>query len=160
MPTKVLGNAEYKAVRTGGVTRLIASGIAPNLNTKTDFEQLPFLIFPPMFAFYFIESEIVLPALRPFVYEEIIVFPQSANVVTIQDASGDHAVSIEEVAVPDIESITPSPDNAGYCVFSWIGTNSLKIAKCDAILPAVYSRVFGPATYQECEMYVQENGGA
>lgn len=160
MPTKTLGNAQYKATKTGGVTKLIASGTAPNLNTKTDFEQLPFLTFPPMFAFYFIESEIVLPSLRPFVYEETIAFPQEATIVTIHDANGAHTVAIEEVTLPDIKPTTPSSGDAGYCVFSWIGTNSLKVAKCDAILPAVYARVFGPATYGECEKYVQENGGA
>lgn len=44
-----------------------------------DIEQLAFLILPPVFALYFIRPEIVLPATRPFVYEEDVVFPKTAD---------------------------------------------------------------------------------
>jgi len=157
MPKKELGKADYKAVRNGDMVKVIAAGTVSASNIKTDLEQLPFQIYPPMFAFYFIVPDIVLPTLRPFVYEEDVPFPKNATVITISDATGKHTVKIESAAAPTQPS-SPAPTDTGYCVFSWIGTDTLKIAKCDAILPAVYTRVFGPATFGECQKYVKDNG--
>jgi hypothetical protein len=159
MPKKELGKAQYKAFRNGDSVKIIAAGTAPGMNVKTDVEQLPFEIYPPMFGFYFIVPDIVLPALRPFVYEEDVPFPRSAVAITILDSEGKFAVKIKELATTVPRHISPAPSAPGYCVFSWIGTDALKIAKCDAALPAVYSRTFGPATYGECEKYVKDNGG-
>lgn len=158
MASKVLGRASYKAFRLFGVTHLVAVGETPNLNDKVDFEQLPFRIFPPMFGFYFIHADFRLPATKPFVHEERIMYPAGVNSIRIQDTDGIHNVPIADVvSVEKIERIAAS--DVGYCVFSWIGINTLLISKCDAILPAVYTRVFGPATYEACESYVREHGG-
>jgi len=154
MPSKELGRAEYRAVRNGSVVKVIASGVVPGMNVKVDIEQLPFLILPPMFALYFIRPDVVLPAVRPFVYEEDVVFPTTAESITINDADGRHRVAIEDGALAGESPAVPSPDDEGYCVFSWIGTDQLKVARCDALLPAVYRRVFGPDTFAECQGYV------
>jgi len=160
MTRRDLGRANYKAYRLLGVTHLVATGEVPNLNMKTDFEQLSFRIFPPMFGFYFVTPEITLPAKRPFVYEELVLYPRAAHTVRIQDADGYHDVPIAEVVPPDFEALTLAVDAAAnYCVFSWIGINRMMIAKCDAIVPAVYTKVFGPASYAECDRYVVDNGG-
>src|SRR5262245_21636084 len=75
MAKKVLGRGSYRAVRMAGMVRLTATGETPHFNDKTDFEQLPFMIFPPMYGFFFIEQDVSLPAMRPFTYEESIAFP-------------------------------------------------------------------------------------
>lgn len=160
MPTKVLGRATYKAIRSGGSTRLIAHGQTPNLNDKVDIEPLPFLIFPPWYGFYFIHQDIQLPAVKPFVYEEEIFVPASANSVQVQDAVGRHTVPIETIAPPHVPT-EPAPTTPGFCVFALVaGGGPLLIAPCASILPAIYHRVFGPATYGECKDYVKKHGGA
>src|ERR1044072_8158634 len=160
MSRRELGRASYRAYRLFGVTHLIAIGETPNLNDKVDFEQLPFRIFPPIFGFFFIHQDFRLPARKPFVYQESIIYPTGVNSIRIQDADGIHDVPIADVVSTDAmtDRFVPGSD-PNYCVFSWIGTNWLLIAKCDAILPAVYTRVFGPATYEACQSYVREHGG-
>ncbi|WP_137044601.1 hypothetical protein [Pseudolabrys sp. FHR47] len=161
MAKKELGRARYHAYRLLGVTYLIATGETSHLNDKFDFEQLPFRIFPPMFAFYVITPDIGLPATKPFSYQEAIIYPTSAKSIRIQDADGMHDVPIAEVVPPiDVTRMAMAVDGpANYCVFSWIGINRLLIAKCDATLPTVYIRVFGPASLADCEKYVADNGG-
>jgi len=158
MPNKQLGRAKYRALRFGHITILIATGETPNFNDKTDFEQLPLRIFPPMYGFYFIHADISLPALRPFVYEEAITFPASANRIRIQDADGIHEVAIEEIPAPAQPQAAPDANEPDYCVFSLTGNEGLLFtAKCDAILPAIYSKVFGPDTYANCQRYIKEH---
>jgi len=159
MANKVLGKAKYHATRVGGVTTLTAVGTFPNFNDKADIEQLPILIFPPQFAFYFIHQDISLPALRPFTYSEIISFPKNSAAVMVRDADGLHPVPITEIALPEPTLHAHKPTDTGFCVYSVIGTNHLHLAKCEAILPTIYHRVFGPATHAECEKYIANNGG-
>lgn len=158
MPDKQPGKAKYRAFRFGHMTMLVATGETPNFNDKTDFEELPLRIFPPMYGFYFIHPDILLPAVRPFVYQEVITFPASANQIRIQDADGVHDVAIEEVPAPTQEQAAPAPNDPGYCVFSLtMNERLLFTAKCDAILPAIYTKVFGPDTYANCQRYIQEH---
>lgn len=161
MAKKQLGRARYHAYRLLGMTYLTATGETSHLNDKFDFEQLPFRIFPPIFAFYVITPDIGLPTTRPFSYQESIIYPASVKIIRVQDADGMHEVPIAEVVPPiDVAGMAMAVDgNADHCVFSWIGVNRLLIAKCDATLPAVYTRVFGPASLADCEKYVANNGG-
>lgn len=159
MPNKELGSAEYKAFRAGDLVEIIATGMTSALNIKIDIEQLPFFIYPPMFGLYFLTPVVVLPATHPFCYKERVPFPKSSKVITILDAEGKHGVEIQEVNVSETKSALPSVTDTGFCVFSWIGIDKLQISNCDAILPSVYSRVFGPATFGECETYVNDNKG-
>jgi hypothetical protein len=63
------------------------------------------------------------------------------------------------VVTPDFDIVAKKAESTTeLCVFSAIG-NPLLIAKWDAILPAIYTRVFGPASLQDCQKYVKENGG-
>jgi hypothetical protein len=95
-----LGHASYKAYRLLGVVHLVATGQRANLNDKVDFEQLPFLISPPMYAFYVIMADLGLPLTLPFTHEEKIFYPKSATSVRIQDATGFHDVPIAEWSLP------------------------------------------------------------
>lgn len=157
MPNKHYGRATYKAFRSNGFLHIIASGEAPNLNDQVILEQLPFLILPPMYGLFFVTQDISLPALRPFTVEIRTLFPGNASSVRVQDADGDHAVPIADIAAPPLP---PTPDaGSNFCVFQWIGIRPYMIAKCDAIVPAVYSRVFGPDTHANCERYISDHGG-
>jgi len=166
MSQRELGRATYKAHRLMGVVSLTATGELANFNDKPDFDQLPFLIFPPIWAFYVIKPDIGLPAIRPFTYTEQIAFPQSAKSIRIQDAIGYHDVPIAELTIPDFNvSETGTVAGANFCVFRMVGPgstggiNPLLMAQCDTILPAIYARVFGPATADACRKYINDNGG-
>ena len=156
-PRRITRGSE--AIGPGGVVTLAAIGEFPNFNDKADFDQLPIEIFPPQFGFYFIHQDITLPAIKPFCYSEVIIFPISAKSITIIDADGRHVVDIEEICVQEPTECKPTGSEKGFCVFAIIGGTQLLIAKCDSILPAIYTRVFGPATYAECEQYVGDNKG-
>jgi hypothetical protein len=161
MAGKALGTADITAHRIGGVTTLTATGTFPNLNDKADFAPLPFLIFPPMWAFYVVSANISLPATRPFTYSETIAFPADANVIRVQTATGFQSVSIVDVVLPTAQSDTAAATALGdYSVYKWIGLDTLMIAPSDAIVPAVYVKVFGPASHEDCEKYVAENKGS
>jgi hypothetical protein len=160
MPRKELGRASYRAFRLFGQVHLVATGETNNLNNKFDFEQLPFRIFPPMYGFFVITPDVTLPATTPFVHHERILFPSGVNVIRIQDADGIHEVPIAEVVPHDMGMRTLAAGGGNnLCVFSWIGINSMMIAECNAVVPAVYTKVFGPASQQECENYIASHGG-
>lgn len=159
MPNRILGKASYYALRIGGVTTITATGTMPNFNDKADFDQLPLRISPPQFAFYFIQQQIGLPALRPFTHSEIIVYPQDVSFIWIRDATGLHQIQIAEVIPQSPTTSQPNPEDPGYCVYSQLNDTSLAIAKCNEILPAVYSNIYGPETYSKCEAYVTSNTG-
>lgn len=162
MANKQLGRAAYRAFRMGNFTMLSAAGETEHLNDKTDFEQLPFKIWPPMYAFFVIHPDIELPATRQFVYNEVIAFPSGANTIQIQDADGSHSVRIEEVAASEdqIRAAMANGDDGNYCVFGLTGGGEVYfMAKCDAIVPAIYSKVFGPDNQAKCEDYIKEHRG-
>lgn len=98
------------------------------------------------------------PKAESFVRQERLFYPADQDSVRVLDADGIHQVSIVEAAGLDFQLYTPIRADASYCVFSWIDINSMMIAKCDAILPAVYVRVFGPATEQDCARYIAAHG--
>ncbi|WPO39448.1 hypothetical protein [Tardiphaga sp. 42S5] len=159
MPNKRLGNATYKAYRLLGLVHLSATGELTNFNDKPDFEQLPFLIDPPMYAFYVISPDIGLPATRPFTYEETISFPKSAKSIRMQDATGFHDVPIAEVVVPDFDAATPIKDGANFCVYGGHGIIPLMVGPCGPDVSGLYERVFGPASFADCENYAKKNKG-
>lgn len=159
MPTKSLGKATYKAYRLLGLVHLSASGELTNFSDKPDFEQLPFLIDPPMYAFYIISADISLPAIRPFTYEETIAFSKTARAIRIQDADGFHDVPIAEVVVPDFSVMAPSKDSNDFCVYRGPGINPLMVGPCRNDIPGFQERVFGPASVADCEKYAKEHGG-
>ena len=156
MPDKHHGRASYKAFRAAGFLHIIASGETPNLNDQVIIEQLPFPIRPPMFGLFWVTQDISLPALRSFTVEIRTLFPGSMNSVRIQDADGDHLVPITDVASPPSQ---PPDVGSHFCVYEWIEINPHVIAECDAIVPAVYSRAFGPDTHMRCVQYIRDHGG-
>lgn len=153
---KVLGRALYSAYRQDRVLYIAAQGEKPNLQTKVTIEQLPIRIYPPHFALYFESEGIVNPIQLPFEIERAFpTYPLAAKVVNILDASGRHTITIETregtKAALEISAVE------SYCVFQQIGTDNYVIAKCDTILPAIYYKVFGPASYLQCQEYIAEH---
>lgn len=159
MATKELGRAKYSAFRIGGTTRVFAAGVTPNWNDKVDIEELPFRIFPPWYALYFISQTIQLPAQRPFLYQEAIPYPEKPKTIRIQDADGFHDVPIVNLTLPDVTDLPPPKRDATFCVFNSLLSKDLMIAECDTPLPHIFGRSFGPATLAECEKFVKEKGG-
>jgi hypothetical protein len=159
MSNRHFGRGTYRAFRSGGFLHIIAIGETPNFNDEVILEQLPFLIFPPEFGLFFLTQDVSLPASKPFTIEKRTIFP-SAPSVTIQDADGSHSVAISELGdLPAAPARAPEIAGNDFCVFQWIGIRPYLIAKCDAVVPAVYSRVFGPDTHAKCEEYVRSHGG-
>lgn len=157
--SKVLGKATYSAYRENDIVHVTAEGEKPYLQTKVTIEQLPFLIYPPIYALYFETSGIASPVVVPFLVERAITgFPSSAKSISIEDATGHHTIPIETRAGPSVGMHTLALSEAAaignFCVFQQLGTARLLIAACDAMLPAIYTRVFGPAGHAECQQYV------
>jgi hypothetical protein len=160
MPKKNFGRAQYKAYRLLGLVHLTATGETPNFNDVPSLEQLPFRIHPPIYGFFVTTPDIALPATRPFSVQLNTAYPADSAWIRIQDADGDHSVAIAEVVPPiDIQTtaLTPPADDGNFCVFQWIGIQPYLIAGCDEVVPAVYTRVFGPGTLAQCEQYIVEH---
>ncbi len=159
MATKELGRAKFSAFRLGGNVRVFAVGETPNWNDKVDIEELPFRIFPPLYALYFISQTIQQPAKRPFLYQEAIPYPKGFDTITIYHADGEDAVPIVNLGFPDVTDLPAPKANATFCVFNSLLSKHLLIAECDTPLPRIFGRSFGPATLAECEKFVKEKGG-
>ena len=159
MPTKELGRAKYSAFRIGDTVRVFAAGETPNWFDKVDIEELPFRIFPPLYAFYFISPDINLPTKRPFLYQEAIRYPKDFDTIRIYDADASpQEVPIVNIASVALTDLPPPKRDATFCVFNSLGSNELLIAPCDTPLPRIFGRIFGPATLAECEKFVKEGG--
>lgn len=92
---RYLGTGTYRAYNIVGVVHVVAVGIAPHIQTKVSLTQLPIRIFPPMFALYFTDPEVVSPAIKPFEAEASFATDVLVEFVTVLDARGQHAVRVE-----------------------------------------------------------------
>jgi hypothetical protein len=137
------------------VLRVTASGHKPTPQTKVTLEQLPFLIFPPRLGLMFETEGITNPMVVPFDIEKAFPnYPPTAKFVSIADGSGLHAIDIHEK--PDSHSPLKIADPAEACfvVYQQIGTAHYLIAKADDLVLAIYTKVFGPDSYANCQAYV------
>lgn len=94
---RVLGRAEYRCVRLGRSILLEARGELMNWNDGTAF-SLANKMYPPQFAFWFVQPRARLPAIRPFLHRETFGFPPEPDHVVIWDADGDRRVAIEKLS--------------------------------------------------------------
>ncbi len=92
---KRLGRGEYKAYQFGQRVTLVASGMRPNLQTIVTLEMLPIEIFPPQYALFFTDPDIVSPALFPFSVETHFHSEEIIPTVIVHDADGKHEVRVE-----------------------------------------------------------------
>lgn len=157
MTQKEFGKANYYATRMGGVVTLFATGTLSKWTDRPYFEQMPFFIFPPMFGFYIDREQIGINLLRPFTKAQIISYPYEVDYININDIDGSHNVVINSL-INSVE-IENEQLQDNLCVYNRIGTDSYLIATADAILIAVYQKVFGPATKPECEDYINSHAG-
>lgn len=150
------GEGIFSAYRQDGVVHLQASGSKPTPQTRVTIEQLPFFIFPPQYGLMFETQGITNPLVVPFDIERALPnYPPDVKFVFVVDKNGTHSIDIVERPASGNRNIVPSdPAAASFVVYQQIGTDRYMIAKSDAIVPAIYIRVFGPDTYANCQAYV------
>ena len=158
--TKEFGVARtYEAARIhGAAVVIIAAGEAPYLNTRVTLEQLPWRIYPPHFGLFFETPEIALPAIRPFVVWAVVGFPADIDELTIIDANGRHVVKIAGAIQFRSAKEDVNADKA-FLAYRQIGFPNCMIAPFDAMVPMIFTRAFGPASYAECEAWIAQNCG-
>jgi len=142
----------YQALRLADTAVLImAVGEAPNFNTRVSLEQLPWRIFPPQFGLFFDTPEIQLPALRPFAVSAVFPYPKDVADLTIVDAAGRHKVAIlSAFPFPAAEREKHLQGQKEFIAYQQIGVANCMIAPEDAMVPMIYTKAFGPASYAEC----------
>lgn len=161
MTKLTFGNATISAKRAGPITYLEATGSCKEAGETYDFLQLPFFIFPPRWGFM-IKSvgSSHLKAGDSFTYSEFVPYPRDVDFVVVQTETGLQHVKIEEVPFNLVPYKGEGTTVVGeFSVFNRINTTEYLIAKDDAILPAIYRKVFGPASYDDCEKYVKDHEG-
>ncbi len=151
--TKSYGEGIYSAYRQDGILHVRATGTKPYLQTKVTLEELPFLIFPPQIGLFFDTDGIVSPVVLPFDVERAFSHYPQVPTVYIVDKNGGHAINIEE-RPPAQQTGQGDASAQAYVVYKQIGTEHYLIAKADAIVTAIYVKVFGPDTYENCQNYV------
>jgi hypothetical protein len=156
--TKSYGEGIYTAYRQDGVLHVHASGTKPYAQTKVTLEELPFLIFPPQIGLFFDTEGIVSPVILPFDIERAFVNYPLVPTVHIVDKNGGHAINIEER--PSSQPVHTDVSTQAYVVYQQIGTQHYLIAKADAIVIAIYTKVFGPDSYENCQKYVAAHTSA
>jgi hypothetical protein len=158
---KTLGEGIFSACRQDGILHLTATGQKPSPQTKVTIEQLPFLIFPPRFALMFESEGITNPLVVPFDLERAFPrYPQPAKTVSVLDKNGLHTIDIVDKPATNSGIVIDDPTTATYVVYQQINTEHYLIAKSDAIVPAIYSKVFGPNSYAHCQAYVAAHSPA
>src|SRR6202030_1733141 len=91
----------------------------------------------------------------PFEIEKALPnYPAKAKFVSIADKSGLHAIDIREKADSHPPLQIADPNEANFNVYQQIDTTHYLIAKANAPVLAVYTKVFGPASYAECQAYL------
>jgi len=158
--TKEFGIAQtYHVARlTNAAVIIVAIGEAPNFNTRVTIEQLPWRIYPPHFGLFFETPEIALPATRPFVVWAVAGFPADIDELTIVDANGRHVVKIASAIRFQAADKDVNAEKA-FLAYKQIGLPNCMIAPFDAMVPMIFTRAFGPATYADCEAWIAQNCG-
>lgn len=152
------GVGRYAALRVAdAVILIVATGMASDPTTHVTLERLPRRVSPPRFALFFDEAPIVSATTRPFVVTGVFAYPESAASVTIIDATGRHAIKIADAI--DAEKPQERSANIEYLVYRQLNSTGCLIAPSDHVLPAVYTRAFGPAPFAACEAWSAENCG-
>jgi hypothetical protein len=149
----------YKAVRlANSFVMILAVGQVGYASTRVTIEQLPWRIYPPHFGLFFETAEIGIPVTRPFVVSAIFLYPASSKKVVILDAAGRHEIDISDIFPFDVvERQAKEADN--LAVYQQIGVANCMIAPADAMVPMIYTKVFGPATQPQCQAWIDKNCG-
>jgi hypothetical protein len=159
--TKEFGVAHlYQATRlTDFAVLIVAIGEAPNLNTRVTLEQLPWRIYPPHFGLFFETPQIALPATRPFVVWQVAGYPPGLTEIVIVDANGRHVVQLAKAI--ELRSATEQVNaEKAFLAYRQIGVpNNCMVAPFDAMVPMIFQRAYGPATYADCEAWIAQNCG-
>lgn len=159
--TKQFGVAhDYQAMRLADTSVLImAVGEAPNLNTIVTLEMLPWKIYPPQFGLFFETPQVSLPATRPFIVWGTFPYPKREDALVVLDAAGRHTRQILGTFPFEAADMRAAATDA-YIAYQQIGVPSnCMIAPENAMVPMIYRRGFGPASYADCQDWIAKNCG-
>ena len=160
--TKVLGTAHYRAVRSPleGTITLTATGILPCLNYSAQLEMRPERILSPMWNLVFFTQPVCLRAIKPF--EISVVMADSGDVIRVMDATGWVEVPVVDPFLP-VDFAETQAGKTEYVVYSRLPVTSPPhgciVVPADALVLAIYYRVFGPASKQECDEWAMRKCG-
>lgn len=158
----VLGSAQYEArwIARTFMVRLVARGVMPCANYIAQLEKRPERVLPPMWNLVFYVPNFCLTALRPFEVEAIMINDVGARTITVFDATGEHAVPIQQsVEVRDAE---PVEGDEAYVVHARLPRTGDHHHGClvvpeSVLVTAIHYRAFGPAAKDECDAFVLAN---
>lgn len=158
---RVLGIAEYEArwVHKSLIVELTARGVLPCANYRAQLERRPEAVVPAMWDMVFYVPNVCVMAIRPFETTVFIDDPSGAGKLIVHDVAGGHEVVIQQplgsetpvanrkIIEFDLFSVHARLPNSGN------NPHSCMIAPYGSLLPAIYYRVYGPASLQECEAF-------
>ncbi|MEO9824123.1 MAG: hypothetical protein ABJF50_06865 [Paracoccaceae bacterium] len=165
--SKVLGSGHYEAqwVQRSNLVRLTAKGLLPCSNYIAQLEQRPERIIPPMWDMIFYVPDSCQKGLRYFDENVIMVNSSGATVISVRDASGTHEVPIQQsfdLSEEAESTATAKAEDVGeqFIVYAKLprpdkGHKGCIIAPADSLVTTIHYRAFGPASYADCEMFLQ-----
>ena len=163
------GVGNYTAKIIGpGVILITAKGFTPSSNMKPILEQLPWRIFPPHFALYFVSTgDLGGAVMTPFITSLVALYPTanpSVRDVNIIDAGGLNRIPMAEVSIDVAKSVRVTDNVApGYAVYQQVSVPSnCVIAPFGAIMPAIFyhgTAHLGPLDYATAETWKNANCG-
>lgn len=160
-----LGSGSYKAqwINKSLLVRISATGILPCYNYEAELEPGPQDIEPPIWEMIFYTEPLCLRAIKPFMVMRVHPYPAGSEHVTVRDATGDHKVPIEPAAplsMDGAEDAASVLERRGFEVHSLVPADpphGCIIVPGGSIVPAIYTRVFGPADMTDCEDFVKKH---
>lgn len=159
---KVLGTAQYRAVRSPleGTITLTATGILPCSNYSAQLEMRPERILPPMWNLVFFTQPLCIRAIKPF--EITVVMADTGDTIRVMDATGWVEVPVVDPFLP-VEFTRTQAEETDYVVYSRLPVTSPPhgciVVPADAIVIAIYYRVFGPASKRACDEFAMTKCG-
>lgn len=165
--TRVLGIATYEArwVQRSSLVRLTARGILPCSNYLAQLEQRPERIIPPMWDMVFYAQDWCQRAIRPFEESTVMVNSSGATSISVRDAMGTHDVPIQqafELEGGPAKGSDAAQEEEQFVVYGKLpkpdtGHQGCIVVPSDSMVTAIHYRAFGPASREDCEMFIQSN---
>jgi hypothetical protein len=158
----VLGTAQYTAIRAprSDLVVLTAVGILPCANYIAELVQRPERIFPPMWSMVFYTQLLCLRALKPFEVKVHMNIEDSGaeQHITVFDAAGENKVLIvDQIQAAERRGADPELFKVYARLPKGRGPKGCIVVPADALVPAIYYTVFGPAPKSECDAWLLKN---
>lgn len=165
--SRVLGSGAYEArwVQRSNLVRLTAKGLLPCSNYIAQLEQRPERIIPPMWDMIFYVPDSCQKGLRYFEESVTMVNSSGATAISVRDAIGTHEVPIQLPFAAGEEVASAAEDeeeSEQFIVYAKLpkpdkGHKGCIIVPSDSLVTMIHYKAFGPASYDDCKMYLQTN---